>query len=74
MAWEWSFLCLTNMAGILALETVLTLVDGDDSPARSLALYFLGSARREYLPGCSNIGSSVVVTSVFYRSVLIIVR
>lgn len=63
------------MTGIITLEAVLTLLNGEDSPVRTLVLYYLVPVRRErLLPGCANICSSVLIPSVFYESVLVIFR
>lgn len=63
--------CLDTMPRLLALRTVLGVLEDSDHPARSLALYFLGPSRRALVPrALGNLYPSAEFTPPFYQAVV----
>lgn len=65
---------VSGMNGILALQTVLAVLNEDNCMAQFLALYFVGPAQRGLLTGSFHTCPRVVVLSVFYKGVLAFFR
>ncbi|CAN7950805.1 unnamed protein product, partial [Ixodes pacificus] len=63
--------CVDTMSRVLALRTILGVLDDTEHPARCLALYFLGPSRRRLVPrALGNRYPSAEITPPFYQTVV----
>ncbi|KAH7972518.1 hypothetical protein HPB52_012877 [Rhipicephalus sanguineus] len=67
--------CIGTMAQLLALRTVLGILDDVGAPARPLAMFFLGPLRRTLVPrALGNLYPSAVITPAYYRALVALSR
>ncbi|KAH7939198.1 hypothetical protein HPB52_008335 [Rhipicephalus sanguineus] len=67
--------CIGTMAQLLALRTVLGILDDVGAPARPLAMFFLGPLRRTIVPrALGNLYPSAVNTPAYYRALVALSR
>ncbi|CAN7948803.1 unnamed protein product [Ixodes pacificus] len=63
--------CIDTMSRVLALRTILGVLDDTEHPARCLALYFLDPSRRRLVPrALGNPYPSAEITPPFYQTVV----
>lgn len=63
--------CLETMGRLLALRTIMSILDQMDSPGRALALYFLGPSRRLLAPHLTgNLFPSAEAMPPIYKSAI----
>ncbi|CAN7949002.1 unnamed protein product, partial [Ixodes pacificus] len=63
--------CIDTMSRVLALRTILGVLDDTEHPARCLALYFLGPSHRRLVPqALGNLYPSAEITPPFYQTVV----
>ncbi|KAH7935099.1 hypothetical protein HPB52_003959 [Rhipicephalus sanguineus] len=67
--------CIGTMAQLLALRTVLGILDDVGAPARPLAMLFLGPLRRTLVPrALGNLYPSAEITPAYYRALVALSR
>ncbi|KAH7957798.1 hypothetical protein HPB52_022680 [Rhipicephalus sanguineus] len=67
--------CIGTMAQLLALRTVLGILDDVGAPARPLAMFFLGPLRRTLVPrALGNLYPSAVIIPAYYRALVALSR